>query len=70
MPVELIVFDLAGTTVKDNSDVHRVMQKALKKFEVEISLDDANTVMGLPKPIAIYELIKEHYDGPRPITPE
>ena len=42
MSPELIVFDLAGTTVKDNHDVHRALQKALAKYGVAISLEDAN----------------------------
>ena len=29
MSLELMVFDLAGTTVKDNHDVQRALQKAL-----------------------------------------
>ena len=44
MNPELIVFDLAGTTVKDNHDVHRALQNALAKYGALISLEDANTV--------------------------
>ena len=32
MSIELVVFDLAGTTVKDNQDVHKVLQKALSQI--------------------------------------
>jgi len=60
MNPELIVFDLAGTTVKDDHDVHRALQKALAKFGVVISIEDANTVMGLPKPVAIKTLLGNH----------
>lgn len=60
MNPELIVFDLAGTTVKDNHDVHRALQKALAKYNVLISIEDANTVMGLPKPVAIRTLMNGH----------
>ncbi len=63
MPIELVVFDLAGTTVKDDRDVHRALQKALLKFDIEISLEDANSVMGIPKPVAIRQLIKMRYFG-------
>jgi len=70
MAVELVIFDLAGTTVKDNRDVHRALQNALAKFNIFISLEDANTVMGIPKPVAIRELIEKHYTGDRPITEE
>ncbi len=57
MSPELIVFDLAGTTVKDNHDVHRALQNALARYGALISLDDANTVMGIPKPLAIRTLL-------------
>src|SRR5688572_25242343 len=56
--IELIVFDLAGTTVKDNQDVHRILQNALAQFGVAISLDEANEVMGIPKPVAIRLLLE------------
>jgi phosphonatase-like hydrolase len=68
MSVELIVFDLAGTTVKDNEDVHRTMKNALSQHGVEISINDANAVMGLPKPQAIRMLLDRRYHGGRPIT--
>ncbi|MBY0432757.1 MAG: HAD hydrolase-like protein [Cyclobacteriaceae bacterium] len=57
---ELIVFDLAGTTVKDNRDVHRVLQMALEQYHVPISLEDANEVMGIPKPVAIEKLLQQY----------
>lgn len=66
MKIELVVFDLAGTTVKDNQDVHRVLQVALQNAGVDISLVDANEVMGIPKPIAIRQLLKGK--GYSPIT--
>jgi phosphonatase-like hydrolase len=57
MKIALTVFDLAGTTVKDNQDVHRVLQRAMENFDVSISLEDANEVMGIPKPVAIRTLL-------------
>jgi phosphonatase-like hydrolase len=68
MSPELIVFDLAGTTVKDNHDVHRALQNALAKYGVLISLEDANTVMGIPKPMAIRSLLNTCDTLNRPIT--
>lgn len=67
-PIELVVFDLAGTTVKDNKDVHRVLQQALSGFGVSISIEDANAVMGIPKPVAIRALLEQRYHGPLSIT--
>jgi phosphonatase-like hydrolase len=57
--VEIVVFDLAGTTVYDNKDVHKVLQYALKKEGVEITIEEANSVMGIPKPDAIKQLLEE-----------
>ena len=70
MGIELVVFDLAGTTVKDNKDVHRVLQKALAKHDVEVSIEDANAVMGIPKPVAILELLQKKYKGTHAIIKE
>jgi phosphonatase-like hydrolase len=70
MGIELIVFDLAGTTVKDNKDVHRVLKSALAKHGVDISIDDANAVMGIPKPTAIRELLQKRGGDRRLITDE
>jgi phosphonatase-like hydrolase len=57
---KLIVFDLAGTTVNDNKDVHRVLQSVFKKIHIRISIQEANEVMGIPKPIAIRILLEQH----------
>jgi phosphonatase-like hydrolase len=57
---ELIVFDLAGTTVEDHQDVHRMLQRALERYHVPITLAEANAVMGIPKPVAIETLLKQH----------
>ncbi len=57
---KLIVFDLAGTTVNDNKDVHRVLQRLFKKIHIRISIQEANEVMGIPKPVAIRSLLERH----------
>jgi len=67
MAIELVVFDLAGTTVNDNKDVHRVLQQALAQYDVPISIEDANLVMGIPKPVAIRTLLEQRYSGARAI---
>ncbi len=68
MEIELVVFDLAGTTVKDNNDVHRILQYAFALNNIEISIADANSVMGIPKPVAINNLLNLRYHGNGPIT--
>lgn len=57
---ELIVLDLAGTTVNDNKDVHHVLQSIFKKIHMRISIQEANEVMGIPKPEAIKILLQRH----------
>lgn len=68
MNYQLVVFDMAGTTVKDNKDVHRILQSAMRKHGIEITIDDANEVMGIPKPVAIRKLLAKRYEGTKPIT--
>jgi phosphonatase-like hydrolase len=68
MKVQLAVFDLAGTTVKDERFVHKILQDALKKHEVDVSLNDVNEVMGIPKPTAIQKLLEKRYTGSRLVS--
>jgi len=70
MKIQLVVFDLAGTTVKDSRDVHHVLQQSLYKHDVHITLEDANDVMGLPKPVAIRMLLNKRYERSDRITEE
>jgi len=70
MAVELVVFDLAGTTVQDNKDVSRVLQNSMAKSDVLVSLEDAALLMGIPKPIAIRSLLEKNYKGSRDIDDE
>jgi phosphonatase-like hydrolase len=57
MKIQLVVFDMAGTTVRDDDAVNRCLRQALEKF-VTVTRDEVNTVMGLYKPIAIQQLLK------------
>jgi phosphonatase-like hydrolase len=57
--IELVVFDMAGTTVQDGQAVHIALQKALAEFDINISIEEANAVMGIPKPIAIEKIIQQ-----------
>jgi phosphonatase-like hydrolase len=68
MQYQLVIFDLAGTTVRDNKDVHRILQSALLKQGVVITIEDANEVMGIPKPEAIRILLEKRRDNLRLIT--
>lgn len=59
MSVQLVVFDLAGTTVKENFDVQRILKNAFAKARLEITIEQANKVMGIPKPVAIQHLLEQ-----------
>jgi len=69
MSIALVVFDLVGTTVKDNKDIHKILQQTLAEHDVTISIEDANDVMGIPKPVAIQQLLEIRYRG-QPISPD
>ncbi len=56
--IDLVVFDLAGTTVKENFDVQRILKNSFDKAGFEITIEQANKVMGIPKPIAIRQLLE------------
>jgi phosphonatase-like hydrolase len=59
MDIELVVFDLAGTTVNDDDGVHRAVQSALAAVGLTVSRDQVNEVMGIPKPQALAHLIQQ-----------
>ncbi len=59
MSIELVVFDMAGTTVNDEDSVSRCVQGALAARDVMVTVADVNRVMGLPKPEALRILISE-----------
>lgn len=61
MDIKLVVFDMAGTTVEDKDNVHAALIYAFKAFELNIIREDANKVMGIPKPVAIHQLLKEEF---------
>jgi phosphoglycolate phosphatase-like HAD superfamily hydrolase len=70
MSIRLVVFDLAGTTVRDSDNVHYFLQEALRKEGIAISRQDANAVMGIAKPVAIRQLLEarltDHSASPPP----
>ena len=58
--IELVVFDMAGTTVNDEDSVNRCVRDALRAAGLEVAAADVNRVMGLPKPRAIALLIEQY----------
>jgi phosphonatase-like hydrolase len=58
MSIELVVFDMAGTTVRDDDAVNRCLHQALAAGGVAVTRDEINGVMGIPKPVAIATLLR------------
>lgn len=58
MPVELVVFDMAGTTIYDGDAVNRCLSEALHGANVPVTRDEVNSVMGIAKPVAIRTLME------------
>lgn len=58
MKIELVVFDLAGTTVHDEDSVNRSLRAALAAAGLAVSAAAVNAVMGQPKPEALRLLIE------------
>ena len=57
MDVDLIVFDMAGTTVRDDDTVNRCLRDALAGAGVDATRAAVNAEMGTPKPHAIRTLL-------------
>jgi beta-phosphoglucomutase-like phosphatase (HAD superfamily) len=55
--IELVVFDMAGTTVYDGDAVNESFRAALAAFGIGADPAFVNTVMGLHKPEAIRILL-------------
>jgi len=58
---KLVVLDIAGTTVNDFGLVQKAAMNTMKeKLAVDVTLDDANKVMGIPKKTAFEQLCSLH----------
>ena len=64
MHVELVVFDIAGTTIYDGDAVHTCLGNAIARAGVPTTRGDINAVMGMPKPIAISTLVAARRHAP------
>jgi phosphonatase-like hydrolase len=66
MKIELVVFDMAGTTVNDDDSVNRCLRSSLAAAGLSVTAAQVNAVMGLPKPTAIAMLIEQRDPGNAP----
>jgi len=63
-PIDLVVLDMAGTTVQDDDAVNHCLRAALAETGVGVTRDEVNEVMGMPKPVAIALLLERRkYPG-------
>ncbi|HEV8285173.1 MAG TPA: HAD hydrolase-like protein [Chitinophagaceae bacterium] len=60
MPVKLVVFDMAGTTVIDKNFVANAFQNAFKKQGIIISTEEISPLMGYEKKLAIQMMLEKH----------
>ena len=70
MSIKLIVFDIAGTTVKDDHDVSKAFRAALKKSNYDVPLELINPLMGYEKTLAIRQMLRLHEHNDAKITNE
>ena len=63
MKIQLVVLDMAGTTIRDDDAVNVCLREALASHSVIVSRDEVNLVMGLPKPLAIRKLLEKQPSG-------
>ena len=57
--VKLVVFDLAGTTVRDNGEVPATFLSVLHRHGVEVSDEQVENIRGSSKRQAVFELLPE-----------
>lgn len=70
MDIKLVVFDMAGTTIKDKNNVGFALMDALADEGFHAEIDEINQVMGYPKPIAIEKLLEIKCTDLSEITPD
>ena len=56
--IELVVLDMAGTTVDEHGDVYRALEEAVKQTGATVSAEDLQTWMGADKTEAIAALME------------
>src|SRR4030095_6651346 len=59
--VKLVVFDMAGTTIRDGGRVGDAFVEAFQKFNLEISIEEVTKVRGYRKLDSIRILLEKFY---------
>jgi phosphonatase-like hydrolase len=68
MSIKLVVFDMAGTTVKDENKVADTFSAAMKKYGYNVAVADVNPLMGYEKSIAITKMLHQYEPDVTKIT--
>jgi phosphonatase-like hydrolase len=68
--IELVVFDMAGTTVKDRNFVGIAFQTAMQSQGYDVAVETINPLMGYEKPLAIRMMLETHEAEKSKITDE
>jgi len=68
MSIKLVVFDMAGTTVKDDQDVSKAFQSALAKYGYPVPLNVIDHFMGYEKTYAISQMLEKYEPVKEKIT--
>ncbi len=68
--IQLVVFDIAGTTVKDHGEIVLAFQSALHEHGYKIPAEKVSLLMGYKKPEAIRLMLEEYEEDKAMITAE
>lgn len=68
--IQLVVFDIAGTTVKDNGEITVAFQRALHDHGYDIPAERIKPLMGYKKPEAIKMMLEEYEEDEAMIKAE
>lgn len=60
--IQLVVFDMAGTTVQDKGEVQRCFFAAIQETPLEVSAEAINSMMGWPKKL-VFQTLWQQYLG-------
>jgi phosphonatase-like hydrolase len=70
MSIKLVVFDMAGTTVKDENRVTDTFSAAMKKYGYTVPDQAINPLMGYKKIVAITKMLHLYESDATKITPK
>jgi phosphonatase-like hydrolase len=68
LPIELVVFDLAGTTIKDDGSIAVAFQNAMAAYHYQIPDKEVYPLMGYHKPLALQLMLEKFEPDAEKIT--